>query len=113
MSRPVNEPRLLCIRTPHTTIASARLSGVCVNTISTASDKLAVPLHRPSVPWFSLLRAARGYDVAVRAIGSAWFLLLALFLARKTLIHAGGMSITDFGPTGWPELLASVCLFLF
>jgi protein-S-isoprenylcysteine O-methyltransferase Ste14 len=65
------------------------------------------------VSWLSRLRAARGYDIAVRAVGSAWFLLLALFLARKIFVHAARMSIVDFGPTGWPELLANACLFLF
>jgi protein-S-isoprenylcysteine O-methyltransferase Ste14 len=89
------------------------MSGGCVNTISAASSNLAAPVEAPPVAWLSRLRAARGYDIAVRAVGSAWFLLLALFLARKILTHAAGMSITDFGPTGWSELLANVCLFLF
>jgi protein-S-isoprenylcysteine O-methyltransferase Ste14 len=84
-----------------------------MNTISVAGNEPAASPRLYFVNRLSRLRAARGYDIAVRAVGSAWFLLLALFLARKTLTHAAGMSIADVGPTGWPELLANVCLFLF
>jgi ABC-type spermidine/putrescine transport system permease subunit II len=39
--------------------------------------------------------------------------VLAFFLARKVFSHATGLSLVDFGPTGWPELIASICLLLF
>jgi protein-S-isoprenylcysteine O-methyltransferase Ste14 len=56
---------------------------------------------------------AKGYDIAVCSLGSAWFLLLALVLARKTFGIAAGMHVADFGPVGWLALVSSVCLTLF
>ena len=65
------------------------------------------------VIWLARLRAAKGYDVAVRSLGSAWFLFLASVLARKSFGLAVGMNIADFGPVGWPALISSVGLFVF
>ena len=80
---------------------------------SNSTGLTASPKAARSVIWLSRLRAARGYDPAVRVLGSAWFLLLALAVAMKVLADAEAMSIADFSPTGWPALLSSVCLFLF
>jgi protein-S-isoprenylcysteine O-methyltransferase Ste14 len=84
-----------------------------VDMILVAGSNSAAPPGRPSTRWLSRLRATPGYDPAVRVLGSAWFLVLAIVLATKVFAHAAAMSLADFGPTGWPELLASVCLFLF
>ena len=81
--------------------------------LAQANRRQPAPNAARSVIWLSRLRAARGYDPAVRVLGSAWFLLLALAVAMKVLADAEAMSIADFSPTGWPALLSSVCLFLF
>jgi protein-S-isoprenylcysteine O-methyltransferase Ste14 len=91
-----------------TGIRFIKTAGDCVNTISAVGNDPAV-----SRSWLCRLRAARGYDFAVRTFASAWFMVLAFAVARKTFSLAGGMSIADFGPAGWPALLSSVCLFLF
>ncbi|WP_428487445.1 methyltransferase family protein [Rhodopila sp.] len=51
--------------------------------------------------------------MTLQVLGSSWFLILTIAGFLKVLIVAGGMSITNFGPTGWPALLSSLCLFLF
>lgn len=80
----------------------------------TAADSNPADSPRSSfVIWLARLRAANGYEVAIRSIGSAWFLLLALVLARKSLGLAVGMNIADFGPVGWSALISNVCLFMF
>ena len=84
-----------------------------MNTIVAADSNPAASPGSFSAIWLSRLRAARGYDPAVRVLGGAWFLLLALAVGVKALIHADAMSIADFSPTGWPALLASICSFMF
>jgi protein-S-isoprenylcysteine O-methyltransferase Ste14 len=84
-----------------------------VDTISVASNDPAVAPFSSPANWLCRLRAVRGYDFAIRSFGSAWFLILALVLARKAFELSVGMSIADFGPSGWPALLSSLCLFLF
>ena len=80
----------------------------------TVADSNPADLHHFSlVTWLARLRAGKGYDVAVRSLGSAWFLLLALLLARKSFGIAVGVNIAEFGPAGWPALISNVCLFLF
>jgi protein-S-isoprenylcysteine O-methyltransferase Ste14 len=66
-----------------------------------------------SVIWLSRLRAASSYEPTVRVLGVSWFLVLALAVALKAVTHVQIMRIDDFSPTGWPTLLANVCLFLF
>jgi protein-S-isoprenylcysteine O-methyltransferase Ste14 len=66
-----------------------------------------------SVTWLSRLRAAKGYELAVRALGSGWFLFLALVSGLTALTHAKGLGSGHSGPAEWPALLASVCLLLF
>jgi protein-S-isoprenylcysteine O-methyltransferase Ste14 len=80
--------------------------GNCVNTIITA-DNLRPFLRLPRP------RASKAYDSAARVLGSAWFLILALFLVQKVIAQAASMSTADFGPNGWPKLLATACLLLF
>jgi protein-S-isoprenylcysteine O-methyltransferase Ste14 len=63
--------------------------------------------------WLARIRRAERYDVAIRAIGSAWFLFLALALARKAFGLTIRISAADVDPAVWPTLLSSVCLFLF
>ena len=55
----------------------------------------------------------QGIRSAVRVLGGSWFLLLALTVAMSAYTHARSMSIADLGPTGWPALFSSVCMFLF
>jgi protein-S-isoprenylcysteine O-methyltransferase Ste14 len=93
-------------------IAIQNLGGR-VTIISALSNDPAASPRLPTASWLSRLRAAKGYDLAVCAVGSAWFLLLAMTFARKVFDLATGMSIADFGPVGWPALVSSVCLFLF
>jgi hypothetical protein len=57
--------------------------GFCVDTISVASNDPAVAPFSSPANWLCRLRAVRGYDFAIRSFGSAWFLILALVLARK------------------------------
>jgi protein-S-isoprenylcysteine O-methyltransferase Ste14 len=78
-----------------------------------AENNGAAALHSFSVIWLSRLRAARAYESTVRVLGVSWFLVLALAVALKVVTHGQIMGIADFGPTGWPTLLADVCLLLF
>lgn len=73
----------------------------------------AVSVRLSAATWLVRLRAARGYDSAVRVLGGSWFLILALVGGLKVFAHAKAMSMTDFSPAGWPALLSSLCLFLF
>ncbi len=82
-----------------------------MSTTSTSTVGNDFPVSSPH--WLSRIRAARGYDIAVRVLGSAWFLILALFLVQKVIAQAASMSTADFGPNGWPGLLATACLLLF
>jgi protein-S-isoprenylcysteine O-methyltransferase Ste14 len=84
-----------------------------MHTEATASNNPAARPRAFSVVWLSRLRAARGYDVAVRVLGCSWFLLLALTVAAGAFAHAKSMSITGFSPTGWSALLSTACMFLF
>ena len=63
--------------------------------------------------WLSHLRGVRGFHAAVRVLGCSWFLVLALTGAAKVMAVVDTMSIGDFGPSGWPALLSSLCLLLF
>ncbi len=78
-----------------------------MSTFSAAGRNLTTPsrLHR--------LRAARGYECAVRVVGSGWFLTLALVTTQRTYGYVEAMRVNDFGPAGWPSLLASLCLVQF
>lgn len=84
-----------------------------MNTITMASRNLAASVHLSSSIWLSRLRAAGGYEMAVRVLGCSWFLVLAFVSAMKVFVLTEAASITDFGPTGWPALLSSTCLLLF
>jgi len=66
-----------------------------------------------TMAWLSRLRAAKGYELAVRALGSGWFLFLALVSGLTALTHARGLGTGDSGPAEWTALLASLCLLLF
>ena len=98
---------------PSITVSIANTPQAADDIFTSTSTGLTASPRLSSVIWLSRLRAARGYDPAVRVLGSAWFLLLALAVAMKVLADAEAMSIADFSPTGWPALLSSVCLFLF
>jgi protein-S-isoprenylcysteine O-methyltransferase Ste14 len=63
--------------------------------------------------WLSRVRAAKGYEMAVRVLGGSWFFLLALAGAMQVVARAKTASIGEFSPAGWPALLSSLCLFLF
>jgi protein-S-isoprenylcysteine O-methyltransferase Ste14 len=83
-----------------------------VNTIAATTSKTPASASL-SADWLFRLRTARGYSLAVRALGGGWFLLLAFAVAGQTFRHAEVMSIADFSPTGWPKLLSSGLLVLF
>jgi protein-S-isoprenylcysteine O-methyltransferase Ste14 len=84
-----------------------------VKTIGTASDMPAASGYAFAVTWLSRLTATTGYDRSVRIFGAAWFLILALVKVMRVFIVAKSMSIVDFGPTGWPTMLSTLCLLLF
>lgn len=63
--------------------------------------------------WLARIRTAEGCDVAVRTVGSAWFLFLATVLACKVFELTVRINATDIDPAVWPTLLSSVCLFVF
>lgn len=54
-----------------------------------------------------------GIDVALRSLGSGWFLLLALVFVRKAIGLVADMNIVNFRPLEWSELASSICLILF
>ena len=56
---------------------------------------------------------ASGYDIAIRVLGTTWFLLVALAAALNAVNHAQAISLTDFDPDAGLALLASACQFLF
>jgi protein-S-isoprenylcysteine O-methyltransferase Ste14 len=81
-----------------------------MTTISAAGRNPTTPrmksrLHR--------LRAARGYGLAVRVLGSTWFLTLALLTTQRTYSYAEALRIGDTSPAGWSALLAALCLTVF
>jgi protein-S-isoprenylcysteine O-methyltransferase Ste14 len=65
------------------------------------------------VTWLSRLRAAKGYELAVRALGSGWFLFLALVAGLTVLTNAKGLGNAHSESAEWTALLASVCLLLY
>ena len=69
--------------------------------------------HSSPALWLACIRTADGCDVAIRTVGSAWFLLLAVVLACKVFGLTVRINAIDFDPTVWSALLSSVCLFLF
>jgi protein-S-isoprenylcysteine O-methyltransferase Ste14 len=82
-----------------------RIPGEC--------SRFRAPLRPYSVAWLSRLRAAKGYELAVRALGSGWFLFLALASGLTALTHAKDLGTAHSGPAEWTALLASACLLLF
>ncbi len=78
-----------------------------------AVNSVAFACPPSSAAWLSRLRAIRGYDAAVGALGSAWFMILAIAVGAQAMTRAETMSVADFSPTGWPDLLASACSFMF
>jgi protein-S-isoprenylcysteine O-methyltransferase Ste14 len=83
-----------------------------VNTVRPA-DRNSTDSRRSSALWLARIRAAEGCDVAIRAVGSAWFLFLAIVLACKVFELSVRINATDIDAAVWPTLLSSVCLFLF
>jgi protein-S-isoprenylcysteine O-methyltransferase Ste14 len=63
--------------------------------------------------WLDRLRNTRGYDLASRALGSAWFLLLGALAVRAGLSDKGTLGTGIFYAGGWPELLSHAGLVLF
>jgi protein-S-isoprenylcysteine O-methyltransferase Ste14 len=94
---------------PTTTTSSHRKPDYESNIVKT----LASANHPAQTTWLAHLRGVRGFHPAVRILGCCWFLVLALIGATKLLAVVNTMSITDFGPGGWPALLSSLCLLLF
>jgi protein-S-isoprenylcysteine O-methyltransferase Ste14 len=55
----------------------------------------------------------RGYDVAERLVGGAWFLLLAIVLAHVLLDTIRTMRVEEAGAIDWPKLICRASVFLF
>jgi protein-S-isoprenylcysteine O-methyltransferase Ste14 len=81
-----------------------------VNTITMASRNLTASILLSSAAWLSHVRAARGYETAVRVLGCSWFLILALVAAVKVFVLT---EATGLGAAGWPAILSGTCLLLF
>jgi protein-S-isoprenylcysteine O-methyltransferase Ste14 len=64
----------------------------------------------PRFSFIACVRAAGGYDRAVRDVGSIWFFLLAALVALGTFTHLRSMSIADFTPRNWADLVVCICL---
>jgi protein-S-isoprenylcysteine O-methyltransferase Ste14 len=84
-----------------------------VNTIATVGSDQAMALGPSSPTWHFRLRAARGYDTAVRVLGVCWFFALAVAVTLRTITHVQSIRTVDFSPIGWSTLLSSICLMLF
>jgi len=56
------------------------------------------------------LRRTKAYDLAMRLFGSAWFLLLAAFMAWGTINDA---TVKGLAHDGWPQLVSRTCLIIF
>jgi len=87
--------------------------GNSVSTFTAVSRNSADSPHSSSAQWLASIRTTEGCDVAIRTVGSTWFLLLAVVLAHKSFGLTVRINTTDFDPTVWPALLSNVCLFLF
>ncbi len=81
-----------------------------MTTISVAGRNPTTPRGKSRL---QRLRAARGYELAVRILGSGWFLILALLTTQRTYGYAEALRAGDFCPAGWPSLLAGLCLVQF
>lgn len=79
----------------------------CARTLASRDQAVA---FRPS--FISRIRAARGYNRAVRDLGCGWFLLLAALEALKALAQLKSMSIAAVVPVEWAGLLVCICLIL-
>jgi protein-S-isoprenylcysteine O-methyltransferase Ste14 len=87
--------------------------GRLMDTFIVAGQNSADSHHSSPALWLARIRTTAGYDATIRAIGSAWFLFLALVLARKAFELTVRISAVDTDPAVWPTFLSSVCLFLF
>jgi protein-S-isoprenylcysteine O-methyltransferase Ste14 len=87
--------------------------GTCVTAISPAKNISAAAAQLSWATRFGRIRMAKQSEIAVRVLGVAWFLILALAVGRHVVVHAEAMGIADFSPRGWPALLSSGCLLLF
>lgn len=61
----------------------------------------------------SKLRDVPGYELAVRAVGSAWFLLLAIMTTRTLFGDTEGAGRAALNPSGWSEWLSRLCIALY
>jgi protein-S-isoprenylcysteine O-methyltransferase Ste14 len=61
----------------------------------------------------SRLRQTRGYDLAVRFLGSMWFLFLAAFIAHGLLRDGGAQGGIVPSQIGWMVLLSKLCMVAF
>jgi protein-S-isoprenylcysteine O-methyltransferase Ste14 len=57
--------------------------------------------------------ATASYDPAVRVLGSAWFMFLAVACGAAVLADSRGMGLVSFGPAEWIACIARGCLVLF
>jgi protein-S-isoprenylcysteine O-methyltransferase Ste14 len=98
---------------PSAAIASFGSCEDWVDTIASESRKLTAALGPSSASWLSRVRAARGYDTAVRLFGAGWFFMLAYVVAQQAVTRLQSINAAEFSPNGWPPLGSSSCLFLF
>ena len=61
---------------------------------------------RPRTGTLSELRLSRGYQLAVRAFGSAWFLLLAILVLKGIAKSFPLHSLPQLGLHGWADLVS-------
>src|SRR4051812_3477125 len=72
----------------------------------------ALPAGRSLMDRYSELRRRRGYDLAVRFLGSLWFLFLAAFVAKGTFLDPRMAQLAS-SYEYWPILISRSCLAAF
>ena len=101
------------LRRDNSELATISLRGNSSTRCVSASHDSTHHRHSSLALWLARVRMAEGCDVAIRAVGSAWFLFLALVLACKVFGLAVRINAPDIDSAVWSALLSSVCLFLF
>jgi phospholipid methyltransferase len=101
------------LRRDNSELPSISLRGNSSTRCISGGHNLPDSHHSSLVLWLARIRMAEGCDVAIRAVGSAWFLFLALVLACKVFGLAVRINAADINSAIWSALLSSVCLFLF
>ncbi|MDB5366080.1 MAG: Isoprenylcysteine carboxyl methyltransferase [Rhodospirillales bacterium] len=80
---------------------------------SSADSAAEIRIGAPERNWPQRSWRSRGYDVAERLVGGAWFLLLAIVLAHVLMDTIRTIDVDDPGAIDWPKLVSRACVLLF